>query len=441
MHAAQFSFTKSEIARLSLPSRGQRIEYRDKDVPELRLRVSATNKTFYFFGRCPAISTNIRVRLGRHGVLGIDEARRRAIAIAGECASGGNPLEKRRQRRAELTFQELFDAYMAQHARPRKRTADEDAHKYQRHIAPSLKHLPLSRISLREVGALHARITRDAGPTTANRIHSLILGVFNWAIRQGLTATNPAKGVSRNRELSRERFVREDEMEHFLRAAKQESIPCIGDLFLLCLFTGQRIGNVLAMRWEEINLDAGIWTIPRTKNGRPLVVALIPQALMVLERRATTLDSQFVFPGMGRTGHLIEPKKGWRRVMARTECFRLIAALTQRKAMQAQDAAAYEQQAMARPIATREALRRAARVARLPFEALRTDDLRIHDLRRTLGSWLAMGGASQWVIGKVLGHQSPQSSAPYARVGTESQRHWVKTTVTAMLAASESQSD
>jgi integrase len=428
----EFKFKQSNLAHLPAPDNGARIEYRDADCPGLRLRVSRSSRTFYFLGRCRAIGTNIRVLIGPADRITLSEARAKSMSLAAACARGENPLEAIQTRKAELTFDELFTSYMAQHARPHKRTADEDEDKYRRHVAATLARLPLSRLTVRDIAALHSRVTRDAGPTTANRVHSLILGVFNWSIRHGITTTNPAKGVKRNRELSRERYVREDEMPHFLRAAQCEPCATVGDLFQVCLFTGQRIGNVLAMRWAEVNLDAAIWTIPRTKNGRPLTVALIPQAVAVLRRRLTDRESEFVFPGSGPKGHLVEPKKGWQRVIARAECYRLALALVECGALSESDAAHMCDRAIGRPVMVRSELRALAGRSKLTVEGMRTDDLRIHDLRRTLGSWLAMNGASQWVIGKVLGHQSPQSSAPYARVGLGAQMHWLEATVGAM---------
>src|SRR5687768_16471134 len=120
----QFHFTKSQIEKLPPPEDGKRVEYRDRELPELRLRVSAYNRTFYFFGRCAAAGTNIRIKLGRYGVITPEEARSQARVIAGECAKGENPREKARRPKHELTFDHLFNAYMTQHATLRKRTAN-----------------------------------------------------------------------------------------------------------------------------------------------------------------------------------------------------------------------------------------------------------------------------------------------------------------------------
>lgn len=63
-----------------------------------------------------------------------------------------------------MTFAELFETYMAQHSRAHKRTADEDEDKFKRHIAKELGARTLSRISRRDVSALHVRLTKEAGP-------------------------------------------------------------------------------------------------------------------------------------------------------------------------------------------------------------------------------------------------------------------------------------
>jgi integrase len=138
------------------------------------------------------------------------------------------------------------------------------------------------------------------------------------------------------------------------------------------------------MRWDEVNLDEGVWRIPLTKNGEPQNVTLSPEALAVLKgRREVSGKDDFVFPGRGARGHLVEPKKGWARVLQR-------AGIT---------------------------------------------NLRIHDLRRTLGSWQAKTGASLAIIGKSLNHKSHQSTAIYARLDLDPVRHSVNTATAAMLQA------
>jgi len=159
----------------------------------------------------------------------------------------------------------------------------------------------------------------------------------------------------------------------------------IRDYILLSLLTGARRDNVLSMRWSEIALPRTEWQIPRTKNGTAHTIPLSAEVVAILERRArkATARAIFVFPGQGKSGHLVEPKKGWQRVLERAGI----------------------------------------------------EDLRIHDLRRTLGSWQAKTGASLAIIGKSLSHKNTQTTAIYARLDQEPVRASVARATAAMLKA------
>ncbi len=137
------------------------------------------------------------------------------------------------------------------------------------------------------------------------------------------------------------------------------------------------------MRWEDINFDRSEWRIAETKNGTPQTVTLSPEAIEVLRNRIPAEATIFVFPGIGKQGHLAEPKKGWQRILDRAGI----------------------------------------------------SDLRIHDLRRTLGSWQAKQGASLAIIGKSLNHKNQSTTAIYARLDLDPVRDSVNSATSAMLAA------
>jgi integrase len=438
MTAKTIRFTKETIDRLPTPLRGEpRAEYRDEKVSGLALRVSSGGKkTFCFYGWCKAKAAPHRETFGQYPALSIDRAQAMAKCVAARIAEGKDPAEERRKKRPVLTFAGLFTRYIEQYAKPKRlRTVDEIVKKFHRHLEKPLGSQPITRITKGDMAQLHAKLTAEAGPTTANRIHSLVLGVFNWGMKLDLIDSNPAKGVDRNAEVSREDYIEEEEMPYFLDAANREPNPDMGDLFLLCLFTGQRVGSVKAMQWQNIYFgEKPIWSIPRTKNGRPHKVNLIGPAMVVLQRRfALRTGSAFVFPGIGKSGHLQEPKKGWNRVSARAEAYRLIDVLVAQKLVETKQRDELALEAAIHPERVRDRLRTMADEAKLPWEPFRMDDLRIHDLRRTMGSWLANNHASQWIIGKVLGHLSPQSTAIYARAGLGAARDSMSAVVESMI--------
>ena len=154
------------------------------------------------------------------------------------------------------------------------------------------------------------------------------------------------------------------------------------DFFLMLLLTGARRANVQAMRWEDISVERTVWRIPETKSGEPVTVPLVTEAMEILTRRKGAIDSPFVFPSHGKSGHLIEPNPAWQRLISR------------------------------------------AGIA----------DLRMHDLRRTFGSWQAAAGVSLNIIGKSMGHKNQSTTAVYARLSLEPVRAAVTAATSAMMA-------
>ncbi len=153
------------------------------------------------------------------------------------------------------------------------------------------------------------------------------------------------------------------------------------DFFIMLLATGSRKGNVLEMRWADINLNDKIWRVPDTKNGEPYQVALAGPALAILERRRNTETGEWVFSAASKSGHLEEPKKAWAALLKKSEI----------------------------------------------------SNLRIHDLRRTFGSFMAAQGASLQMIGKALGHKSQEATLIYARLNLDPVRDAVNLATEAMF--------
>jgi integrase len=185
---------------------------------------------------------------------------------------------------------------------------------------------------------------------------------------------------------------------------------------------------MLAMRWNQIEFAEGIWRIPETKNGTPQNVTLSPEALEILNVRTESAEGAFVFPGDGKSKHLVEPKKGWQRIFDRDELTQLAARVqdTGRKFIVSDGETLSD---------ALERARKLAKKMKIDCEGCRIDDLHIHDLRRTLGSWQAKQGASLAIIGKSLNHKSLQATAIYARLDLDPVRASVNTATAAMLEA------
>lgn len=380
--ANRINFTKAAIDGLALPEHGKRSDYQDTKTAGLQLRVTSNGtKTFSVLRRIHG--TLERITIGRYPDLTVEQARRKAAQINSDIANELNPGEVKRGRKAELAFSALFAEYLERHSKPNKRTWAEDESKFKTYLEKPLGNKKLSAIGRADIAAIHSSITKAGHGITANRVKALVSSVFGWAISAGLWQTNPATGIKLNKEHSRDRFIQGDELPRFFQALADEQNETMRDYFLLSLLTGARRSNVLAMQWADVNLKRAEWRIRETKNGTPQTVTLSPEAMEVLRARKPTEDTKFVFPGIGKAGHLAEPKKGWERILNR------------------------------------------AGIA----------DLRIHDLRRTLGSWQAKTGASMAIIGKSLNHKNQNTTAIYARLDLDPVRDSVNTATTAIMTA------
>ncbi|MBU2820337.1 site-specific integrase [Acidithiobacillus caldus] len=380
----KINFTKTALLALE-PLPGKRRRVYDEKQKGLVVYVSPTgSKVFYCLKKVDGKVEEIRI--GEVATVTIETARAQAAKIINDIAAGANPAEQRRRKRAEMTFAQLF-AEWTREARARgKRSVANDERNYRLHLQGLAKR-KLSEIQRQHVRVLHQKIGKDSGIYAANRLLALVRAVFNFGIKElDLSLSNPAAGIRMHREESRDRRLHADELPRFFEALAEEENVDIRDYVLISLLTGGRRSNVLSMRWDEISLERGTWRIPssKAKAGEAIEVPLSTAAQEILRSRASANGTQgFVFPGPGRAGHLVEPRKGWERI-----------------------------------------LRRAG-----------IEDLRLHDLRRSLASFQIDAGVSLAVIGKGLGHQSQATTAVYARLAQEPVRDAMEKGAAAILAA------
>lgn len=385
----KFSFSKERLAALPSPASG-RVTYHDTKAQGLQVRVTpAGTKTFCVYRRLKAGQPE-RVTLGKFPTMTVEQARKAAAAVNAEIESGANPAAARRAFKAEPTLSEFFAEYGTRHGEKKLAWA-ADLQRFRDYLQKPMGGKKLSEIDRAMIAkALHEAEKAGKSVATVRNIRALASSLLGKAVEWGYLDFNPAQGVKvAGKKVSRDRFLQADELPRFFAAVAEEE-PAMRDFILLALLTGARRANLCAMHWRELDLSAGVWRIPRTKNDEPQSVTLCPEAVAILEARKDSTGGGFVFPGTGRTGHIVEPKKAVERVMAR---------------------------------------------AGIPYGRDVPNGVTLHDLRRTLGSWQARTGASLAIIGKSLNHKSPQATAIYARLDLDPVRQSVNTATSAMLEA------
>jgi integrase len=427
----RIKFTDRSIAALSAPGPNARAEYVDTETTGLRLRVSSSGvKTFSLLRRVKGGPME-RITLGRFGDIKCEGARRKAAALGALIADGSNPAELRRASKTEPTFATLFDEYLERHAKLRKRTWKEDVQKYRDYLEQPLGRKKLSRITRADLAAIHSDITRAGHPIVANRVKDLLSSVFGRAVAWGYVDANPAAGIEDNKERSRDRWLKPGELPRVFAALEGEPNRNFRDYFMLALLTGARRHNVRAMRWADVDIKHDlVWTIPRTKNDDPLQVPLVPEAVEILQgrRAAAEKSAEYVFPATrndSKLGYMSGERKAWLRALDRDEATQLSERIEAA-------GAAVELPVHAPVSRTLQVLRKVAKKAKVDTTGVRLQDIRIHDLRRTMGSWQARSGASLAIIGKGLGHNSQQATAVYARLDIDPVRESMERAASAM---------
>lgn len=278
-----------------------------------------------------------------------------------------------------------------------KKKRDQSNHREQavptayRYLPPAWLTRKLSSFTRGEVVVLHASIGANNGRYAANGFVRVLRAMFNRAVVLGYLpegAPNPAKLPPGEffREEKRDRFLSPAEVQRLSAALQEEPNVYWRAYFPLSLLLGTRRNELLSARWEHFDFDessGAVLVIPTTKAGRPHRLPLPAAAVGILYSLPNRGPVGWVFPGIGTTGHLREPKKAWKRLCARADLA----------------------------------------------------DVRIHDLRRTLGSWMAARGYSLPLIGKALNHSNVSTTAIYARLDLDPVRAALEETATAFLAA------
>lgn len=392
------SITKRFIESLPVPKSGA-ARYWDQAVRGLGIKVEPTGaKTFYWSRK--ARGRRVWKTIGEWPAMTIDDARAQAskhnTTLAEWKKAGFHGVDPFGHPTA-LTFDALVNEYVDRHLKHQAKDAAAAEKALRWRIGKYLSGWgarPVSDIQHDDIRALHRRI--GAGhQRTANLVVKDVRTLFNFAARERLwKGENPAAGIKFYFEPSRERFLQPSELPQFFAALRRSPSQDLQDFVALALWTAARRSDVLSMRWQDVSIDDNVWRVPNPKSRHAYSVPLSSESVTVLKQRlaSRTFESPFVFPSHGKTGHVVDLKKQWKALLV--------------------DAGLYSDD-------------RAVR-------------LRVHDMRRTHGAYMASGGASMPMIAKALGHQpgSP-ATAVYSRLNLDPVRQAMQLATAAIRAAAQ----
>ena len=420
---AKVLLTDQVVKALPAPQKGQTI-VRDSKVRGFGVRILPPVKTkqgliatrAYILAYTAASGRRVYT-LGDSKEMTAAFAREEAIGLKAKIrASHGiyDPAKDRKDARESETVDDLCQRFKEEHfPKLRKSTRVDYKRMLDKDIRPAFGKKKVLEVRRKDIDDLHRAITQGdkkknikPAPTAANFCLALCSKLFNFAVDLEWIEKNPCKGIKKNPLQSRTRYLTKVEIAALNKALGNYPDQNVADIFRLLLLTGARRGEVRAATWDQLDLTKGHWKkdSAHTKQRRVHQAPLSAPARELLSKRRTQADGElkrvqaeikaadpvdrpaleewrrrvglYVFPARaGETGHIINLKKPW------------------------------------------EILCKSAGIDRKGNNAVR-----VHDLRHTAASILASGGVSLPLIGQLLGHTQPGTTARYAHLFDDSQR-------------------
>lgn len=317
--------TKAIVDKAPLPTEGKnQVFYRDDQLKGFALRVTANGAKSF------VVETTIgnkvrRMTLGSYGKLTAEEARAEAKKILGKIASGIDPIAERKRAKAKsVTLQEVFDDYLE----ARKSLKPGTIFDYQRVMKESFSdwhNKPLLDITKDSVSKRHAKLGA-ASHARANLSMRVLRALFNFAMNQyedsqgrSVINDNPVKRLSQSRAWyrveRRQSFIKSHELALWYEGLQKLENETLRDYLLLLVLTGLRRQEAARLKWNQVDLKAKTLTITDTKNHESHTLPLSDYLYELLSRRKENTSSDYVFPGTGKGGYIVEPRKQMDKVI------------------------------------------------------------------------------------------------------------------------------
>jgi integrase len=361
------------VKSLPVPANGPVITY-DSDLPGFGVRVTPAGARSYVLNY-RIDGRERRYTIGSAAEWSCGAARKHAADLKAGIRLGTDPLEELERRREAVTMAGLCDRFVADHL-PRLRPATRQLYLValngsasRKGIRAHFRHRRVDEVTHVDVEDFHRYVSRRA-PLMANRSVAVLSRMLSLAVRWGIRPDNPARGIERNPETKRTRYLSPRELVTLSQALGGLADQQAANIFRILVLTGARKREVLSARWEDVDLEAGVWTKPAatTKQRSVHRVPLAASAVALLSDIERT--GPWLFPGKVEGEHRVEVKAQW------------------------------------------EAVCRAAGLV----DAAGRKTVRIHDLRHTYASVLASAGLSLPVIGALLGHSEVSTTQRYAHL-------------------------
>lgn len=362
---AKMLLTAQAVEKLKPPKEG-RAEYFDSVVSGFHLRVTPKGKkswnlTYRYHNK------SRRMMLGSYPITSLAEGREKARQALKVLENGHDPAVMQKldaEQGAQDTVNATIDLFIQRYAKPKNRSWRETEAQLKRTLGEPWGDKPVKDISRKDIHALLDQMLDEGKTHAVNNAFRAMRRYFNWLAEREIIDASPCMYIKLpHKAESRDRIMSDDEVRRFWAESEKLGYP-FGSCLQLLMLTGQRRSEVAELQWSELDLDTGLWCIPkeRSKNGKAHEVPLSPAAVELL-RSIPRWNPPYVFSTRGG----LRPIQGFDKVKKEVE------------------------------------------------QAAKLEDWRIHDIRRTVASGCARLGTSRHVIEKLLNHTDRSVTAIYDR--------------------------
>ena len=362
------------IDELSVPEGKSKDEISFSDVPGLRVVVSRKSKTFMFRGVFNG--KKISTTLGKYPEMSLDQAINIVLAFQNKLKMGINPIDEIKKIENIPTLAHFFYKVYLPLAKLNKKSWKDDVSRFKNHIEPTLGNIQLNKITSAMLSDLMLEIkTEDRANATVNRSRALLSSMFNVAFEREIIEQSPMSRVKKLVEQNQiERYLSDDELKRLMHVLANHHAHDIDNQIIvgiveMLLLTGARKGEVLNLKWSDLDENNHLWKLNENKSGKPRIIQLNSQAQQIIRRMSRKYLYVFANPKTGLPFNDI--RKTFQKIL----------------------------------------------------EAAQIENFRIHDLRHNFASMAVNNGCDIYVVQHLLGHASPTTTQRYAHLRQDTLRN------------------
>jgi len=362
--------TKSHIDKITYEKTENKPDIRwDSNLPNFGIRVYPSGKKSFVLSYRHSGRKHLMV-IGQYGVFTLAQAKENAKDVLGKLRTNkSDPLEDRYQHIKADSVTDLCTQYLERYAKTHKKSWQDDERRVNRFVTPEWGTRKAYSIKRSDITKLHNKIGKNS-PYEANRVLALISKIYSQARKWGIVPDNhinPTQDVEKFKEHKRDRWVTQQEMPKLALSINSESNVFARYAIWLYLLTGARKSEILTARWEYVDWSRKELKLQDTKSGRTHYLPLSSASISLLQNIPRVDNNPYIIVGHKAGSHLVNIDKAWRRIRSAADI----------------------------------------------------EDVRLHDLRRTVGSMLVQSGSSLPLIGEILNHSNQATTKIYARFSNE----------------------